>query len=71
MPDHPGLRVQHDGPVLTLTLSNPEARNAQTPSLWLALAEVGESLPGEVRVVVIRGEGMSFSAGLHRQMPSS
>lgn len=68
MPDHPGLRVQHDGPVLTLTLANPEARNAQTPSLWLAVAEVGESLPPEVRVVVIRGEGGSFSAGLHRQM---
>jgi enoyl-CoA hydratase/carnithine racemase len=68
VPDHPGLRVQHDGPVLTLTLANPETRNAQTPSLWLALAEVGESLPPEVRVVVIRGEGASFSAGLHRQM---
>lgn len=68
MPDHPGLRVQHDGPVLTLTLANPETRNAQTPSLWLALAEVGESLPTEVRVVVLRGEGASFSAGLHRQM---
>jgi enoyl-CoA hydratase/carnithine racemase len=68
VPDHPGLRIQHDGPVLSVTLANPEMRNAQTPSLWLALAEVGESLPTEVRVVVIRGEGASFSAGLHRQM---
>ena len=65
---HSGIRVHHDGPVLTLTLANPESRNAQTPSLWLALAEVGESLPPEVRVVVIRAEGASFSAGLHRQM---
>jgi enoyl-CoA hydratase/carnithine racemase len=65
---HPGIRVHHDGPVLTLTLANPKSRNAQTPSLWLALAEVGESLPAEVRVVVIRAEGASFSAGLHRQM---
>jgi len=65
---HPGIRVHHDGPVLTLTLANPESRNAQTPSLWLALAQVGESLPPEVRVVVIRAEGASFSAGLHRQM---
>ena len=68
MPDHPGLRVQHDGPVLTLTLANAETRNAQTPTLRLALATVGESLPPEVRVVVIRGEGASFSGGLHRQM---
>ena len=59
---HPGIRVHHDGPVLTLTLANPESRNAQTPSLWLALAQVGESLPPEVRVVVIRAEGASFSA---------
>jgi enoyl-CoA hydratase/carnithine racemase len=65
---HPGIRVHHDGPVLTLTLANPESRNAQTPSLWLALAQVGESLPREVRVVVIRAEGASFSAGLHRQL---
>lgn len=65
---HPGIRVQLDGPVLTLTLASPESRNAQTPSLWLALAEVGESLAAEVRVVVIRAEGASFSAGLHRQM---
>jgi enoyl-CoA hydratase/carnithine racemase len=62
------MRVDHGGPVLTVTLANPEARNAQTPSLWLALAEVGESLPSDVRVVVLRGEGASFSAGLHRQM---
>jgi enoyl-CoA hydratase/carnithine racemase len=65
---HPALRVSHEGSVLTVTLANPDARNAQTPSLWLALAEVGESVPAEVRVVVIRAEGASFSAGLHRQM---
>jgi enoyl-CoA hydratase/carnithine racemase len=65
---HPNLRVDHDGPVLTVTLADPETRNAQTPSLWLALADVAESLPAEVRVVVLRGEGASFSAGLHRQM---
>ncbi len=65
---HPALRVSHEGPVLTVTLANPDSRNAQTPSLWLALAEIGESVPPEVRVVVIRAEGASFSAGLHRQM---
>jgi enoyl-CoA hydratase/carnithine racemase len=71
VPDaHPHLRVDRDGPVLTVTLADPETRNAQTPSLWSALADVGESLPPEVRVVVLRGEGASFSAGLHRQMLS-
>jgi enoyl-CoA hydratase/carnithine racemase len=30
------------------------------------MAEAGRSLPGSVRVVVVRGEGLSFSAGLDR-----
>lgn len=34
--------------------------------LWDALAEAGRALPGTVRVVVVRGEGVSFSAGLDR-----
>lgn len=65
---HPWLKVHHDGPVLNVTLANPAERNAQVPSLWTALADVGASVPDEVRVVVLRGEGASFSAGLHRQM---
>lgn len=54
--------------VATVTLSNPAKRNAQSPALWRALAEAGRQLPGSVRVVVLRGEGVSFSAGLDRQM---
>ena len=65
---HPHLRVERDGALLTLTLDNAERRNAQTPSLWAALAAVGESLDPAVRVVVIRAEGASFSAGLDRAM---
>lgn len=34
--------------------------------MWGALADAGRSLPGTVRVVVVRGEGPSFSAGLDR-----
>ncbi|MEO8556704.1 MAG: enoyl-CoA hydratase/isomerase family protein [Actinomycetota bacterium] len=62
------LRVEQSGPVLTITLDRPERRNSQAPSLWTALAEVGEGLPPDVRVVVIRAEGPSFSAGLDRAM---
>lgn len=65
---HPWLRVTRDGPVQTVTLANPAERNAQTPSLWSALAEVGASVPADVRVVLLRGEGAAFSAGLHRAM---
>jgi len=65
---HPHLRVERDGPVLTVTLANGARRNAQTPSLWLALAQVARGLDADVRVVVLRGEGPSFSAGLDRAM---
>ena len=43
MTDHPHLRVTVDDSrqVLTVTLANAEERNAQTPSLWRALAAAG------------------------------
>jgi enoyl-CoA hydratase/carnithine racemase len=65
---HPMLRVEQSGPVLTITLDRPQQRNAQAPSLWTALAAVGGALDPSVRVVVIRAEGPSFSAGLDRAM---
>ena len=63
-----GLRLDVDGTVATITLDRPEVRNAQTPAMWLALAEVGAALPEAVRVVVVTGEGDTFSAGLDRAM---
>lgn len=63
-----GLTHDVDGPVATITLHRPEVRNAQTPTMWRALAEIGAALPDEVRVVVVKGEGHSFSAGLDRAM---
>ncbi|GAB3788419.1 enoyl-CoA hydratase/isomerase family protein [Nocardioides ungokensis] len=63
-----GLLVEQTGPVATITLDRPEVRNAQTPAMWRALAAVGDALPDETRVVVVRGAGHSFSAGLDRSM---
>ncbi len=63
-----GLTYDVDGPVATITLRRPEVRNAQTPTMWLALADLGRQIPDEVRVVVVKGEGHSFSAGLDRSM---
>ncbi|MER5932234.1 enoyl-CoA hydratase/isomerase family protein [Streptomyces sp. NPDC002054] len=65
--DKDGVRLTVDGATATVTLTNPAKRNAQSPALWRALAEAGQSLPGTVRVVVLSGEGKSFSAGLDRQ----
>ncbi|WP_081236361.1 enoyl-CoA hydratase/isomerase family protein [Streptomyces viridosporus] len=66
--DKDGVRLTVDDAIATVTLTNPAKRNAQSPALWRALAEAGRLLPGSVRVVVLRGEGKSFSAGLDRQM---
>ncbi|MFM6850631.1 MAG: enoyl-CoA hydratase/isomerase family protein [Terrabacter sp.] len=63
-----GLRCSVDGQVATITIDRPEVRNAQTPAMWLALAEIGASLPDDVRIVVLTGEGDTFSAGLDRAM---
>ncbi|MGW2559608.1 enoyl-CoA hydratase/isomerase family protein [Streptomyces sp. NPDC001514] len=65
--DKDGVRLTVEDAVATVTLTNPDKRNAQSPALWRALTEAGRSLPGNVRVVVLRGEGKSFSAGLDRQ----
>lgn len=59
-----GVRLDRDGPVATVTLCRPEVLNAQTPATWLALQRIGAELAGDVQVVVVRGEGRSFSAGL-------
>jgi len=50
--------------VVTVTLARPERRNAQTPATWRALTAVGAGLPDTTRVVVLRGEGTVFSAGI-------
>jgi enoyl-CoA hydratase/carnithine racemase len=59
-----GLRLGIEGGVATVTLDRPERRNAQTPRTWQTLARIGATLPEDVRVVVLRGEGPSFSAGI-------
>jgi enoyl-CoA hydratase/carnithine racemase len=63
-----GLKYAVDGVVATVTLDRPEVRNAQTPAMWHALRDLGREIPDEVRVVVVRGSGHSFSAGLDRAM---
>jgi enoyl-CoA hydratase/carnithine racemase len=62
------LRVDRDGAVLTVTLDHPERLNAQTPDTWTALAAIGRELDPDVRVVVVRGAGRAFSAGLDREL---
>ena len=65
---HPAIRLEQDGPVVTVTLCDPDHLNAQVPSMWLALADIAHGLADDVRVVVLAAEGRSFSAGLNRGM---
>ncbi|WP_018722897.1 enoyl-CoA hydratase/isomerase family protein [Salinispora fenicalii] len=59
-----GVRLECDGAVATVTLARPDVLNAQTPAMWQALRDFSRKLPGDVRVVVVRGDGRAFSAGL-------
>ncbi len=68
--EHPAgwVRTSREGSVLTVTLDRPDQLNAQTPDTWSALAGIGSALEDDVRVVVVRGEGRAFSAGLDRSL---
>jgi enoyl-CoA hydratase/carnithine racemase len=63
-----GLLYDAADGVAVVALDRPDVRNAQTPRMWRALAAIGEQIPDDVRVVVVRGRGHSFSAGLDRAM---
>ncbi len=54
-----------DGPVATLALSRPSARNALSPALLSSMIEACTALRDDprVHVVVVRGVGGAFSAG--------
>jgi len=63
-----GGQVTYDrqGHVGTITLNRPEKRNALNPRVWDALDEAiaQAEQDAEARVVLLRGEGKSFCAGL-------
>ncbi len=61
------LKYEVDGHVAWLRLDRPEKLNAMTPQMWDELADLGAALvddPGDVRCLVVIGEGRAFSAGI-------
>lgn len=63
-----GVELTFSPGVATVTLARPERRNAMTPSMWHALAQVPGELSDDVRVVVVTGQGPSFCAGIDLRM---
>jgi enoyl-CoA hydratase/carnithine racemase len=61
----PELRVETAGQVATLTIHNPERRNALTGAMWDSFAPLLARLAAddEVAALVVRGAGDDFSAG--------
>ena len=50
-----GLRLSVEGAVARITIARPERRNAMTGRTWTTMAHIGQTLPGDVRIVVISG----------------
>lgn len=59
------LRLERTPPVAHLVLDRPERRNALSSQMWEELAALGRAIGGdeEIRALIVRGEGPSFSAG--------
>lgn len=59
------ILITDDGAVRTITLNRPERRNAMTPQMQSELiVAMDEAVAGACRVVVFRGAGEAFCAGL-------
>jgi methylglutaconyl-CoA hydratase len=56
------LTIERDGPVLKVTLSRPERRNAFDAALIAELTDAFTDV-GDARAVLLAGEGESFCAG--------
>jgi enoyl-CoA hydratase/carnithine racemase len=59
------VEIKNESGILTLTLKRPDKKNALTNEMYGALADAIEGAQDDaaVRVILIRGEGDSFTAG--------
>ncbi len=67
------LDLREEGPVAWLTLNRPDALNAMNPQLVTELRDFFGGLPArdDLRVVVLRGAGRAFCAGLDLKQPGT
>lgn len=61
----PDILLDRDGPIVTVTLFNPDKLNAVTAAMWRRLKLVMDELSADdsLRCVILRGEGQAFAAG--------
>lgn len=58
------VNVTVDGPVATVTMTDPDHRNALSIAMMTALRDaIGEAGASDAQVIVLAGEGKAFSAG--------
>lgn len=61
------LRLERDGHVGRLVLDRPEKLNSFTGEMWDELQALGQELladPGDLRALIVMGEGRAFSSGI-------
>jgi enoyl-CoA hydratase/carnithine racemase len=61
------LRLEQDGHVGRLVLARPDKLNSFTTEMWDELHRLGDDLladPGDLRALVVIGEGRAFSSGI-------
>jgi enoyl-CoA hydratase/carnithine racemase len=67
LPTYDTIRFEHEGPRGRLVLDRPDKLNAFSIQMWHELSDLGRRLladPGDLRVVVVIGEGRAFSSGI-------
>src|SRR5688572_20945961 len=68
------LRFKVKEGVAWVRLNRPDRLNAFTPEMWHELRTLGRALladPGDIRVLVVSGEGRAFSSGIDTSVFSS
>ncbi len=65
MSETPHVLVERDGPVVTVVLNRPEARNAMDLETFARMADAWQLIDGDpgVRVAILTGAGGHFSSG--------
>lgn len=70
--DWPGIRLDRDGAVLTVTIDRPATRNALDVATMQSLTEIARRVrrSSQVQAVILAGQAEYFSAGVDLQMSS-